>query len=126
VKRPSKTLPFLITFGVVRVITYSIRYQRIRVFHNVTDEGGLHIHDLVPGIIMVLVSGYLGLVLTKSPPTALVDIVFGVGAALVLDEFAPWLCLADVNWEACPWPWQCGSGSSFVQRGLRSTRPLGD
>jgi hypothetical protein len=93
------TLAFLITFGVVRLITYSIRYQRIHVFRNVTTKGGLHIHHLVPGMVLVLVSGYLGLVLTRNPPTALLAIVFGIGAALVLDEFALWLRLADVYWE---------------------------
>jgi hypothetical protein len=93
------TLAFLITFGVVRLITYSIRAQRIHLFHNVKTKSGLHIHHLVPGMVLVLISGYLSLVLTGHVPTELLAIVFGVGAALVLDEFALWLRLADVYWE---------------------------
>ena len=93
------TLAFLITFGVVRLITYSIRNERLHLFRNVTTKGGLHIHHLVPGMLLVLASGYLSLVLTAHVPVQLLAIVFGIGAALVLDEFALWLRLADVYWE---------------------------
>jgi hypothetical protein len=93
------TLAFLATFGIVRLITYSIRHQRLPIFHNVTTKGGLHIHHMVPGMLLVLASGYLGLVLTARRPTDGLAVVFGIGAALVLDEFALWLRLADVYWE---------------------------
>jgi hypothetical protein len=93
------TLAFLSTFGIVRLITYSIHYQHLPVFHNVTTKSGLHIHHMVPGIILVLASGYLGLVLTTHRPILLLAILFGIGAALVLDEFALLLQLADVYWE---------------------------
>jgi hypothetical protein len=93
------TLAFLITFGVVRFITYSIRNQRLRLFRNVETKGGLHIHHLVPGMLLVLVSGYFGLVLPGNAATPLLAILFGIGAALALDEFALWLRLADVYWE---------------------------
>ncbi len=94
------TLAFLITFGIVRLITYSIHDQRFRfLFRDVQTKGGLHIHHLVPGMLLVLVSGYLSLVLTAHSPTQLLAILFGIGAALVLDEFALWLRLADVYWE---------------------------
>jgi hypothetical protein len=49
-------------------------------------------------MLIVLVSGYLGLVLTADRPVRLLAILFGIGAALVLDEFALWLRLADVYW----------------------------
>jgi hypothetical protein len=93
------TLAFLLTFGVVRLITYRIHYQRARLFRNVSTKSGLHIHHLVPGMVMVLISGYLGLVLVGHPRTELLAILFGIGAALVLDEFALLLRLADVYWE---------------------------
>jgi hypothetical protein len=38
-------------------------------------------------------------VLTGDPPTVLLAVLFGIGAALVLDEFALLLRLADVYWE---------------------------
>jgi hypothetical protein len=93
------TLAFLATFGIVRLITYSIHHQRLPFFHNVTTKSGLHIHHMVPGMLLVLASGYLGLVLTAHRPVALLAVLFGIGAALVLDEFALWLRLADVYWE---------------------------
>ncbi len=93
------TLAFLLTFGIVRLITYGIRYQALPFFHNVTTKGGLHIHHMVPGMLLVLASGYLGLVLTVQRPTTLLAIAFGIGAALVLDEFALFLRLADVYWQ---------------------------
>jgi hypothetical protein len=93
------TLAFLATFGVVRLITYSIHYQKLSIFHNVTTKSGLHIHHMVPGLVLALTSGYLGLVLTAQRPVEILAILFGVGAALVLDEFALLLRLADVYWE---------------------------
>jgi hypothetical protein len=93
------TLAFLITFGVVRLITYSIHTQRIRLFRDVKTRSGLHIHHLVPGMLLVLVSGYLSLVLTVHAPAPILAILFGIGAALVLDEFALWFRLADVYWD---------------------------
>jgi hypothetical protein len=93
------TLAFLATFGIVRLITYSIHHERLPFFHNVTTKSGLHIHHMVPGMLLVLASGYLGLVLTAHRPVALLAVLFGIGAALVLDEFALWLRLADVYWE---------------------------
>src|SRR5689334_19651900 len=93
------TLAFLITFGVVRFITYSIHDRKSRVFHNVTTKSGLHVHHMVPGLVLTLISGYLGIVLPDPRPTRLLAVVFGIGAALVLDEFALILRLADVYWE---------------------------
>lgn len=90
---------FLLTFGVVRFITYSIHERTHTVFHNVTTKGGLHIHHMVPGLVLTLATGYLGLILPAPRPTQLLAIVFGIGAALVLDEFALILQLADVYWE---------------------------
>jgi len=93
------TLAFLCTFGIVRLITYGIHYQTLPFVHNITTKSGLHIHHMVPGMLLALASGYLGLVLTVQRPTTLLAILFGVGAALVLDEFALILRLADVYWE---------------------------
>ncbi len=86
---------FLITFWLVRTIT---NLQRLNVIPNQT--GDLHIHHLVPGIILLLISGYCGLSfwnlrLIRVP----MAVCFGVGAALTIDEFALWLYLQDVYWE---------------------------
>jgi hypothetical protein len=93
------TLAFLLTFGVVRLITYSIRSGRRTLFRNVTIRGGLHVHHMVPGTILVLISGYLAVVLPDPRPDRALAVAFGIGAALVLDEFALLLRLADVYWS---------------------------
>ena len=93
-------LGFLVTFGVVRAITYMIR-AGVGPFHNVTT-GGLHIHHLVWGILLLLVVGYIWLVevgVGSSWTASLTALLYGVGAALALDEFALWLNLNDVYWQ---------------------------
>ncbi len=91
---------FLITFAIVRGITYLIRVG-VGPFHNVTG-GGLHIHHLVWGILILLLVGYVWLIekgVGSSWIASLTAIAYGVGAALTLDEFALWLNLRDVYWE---------------------------
>ena len=92
------TLAFLLTFAAVRFVTYSIKYGWMPLFQNVT-AGGVHVHHMFPGMLLVLVTGYLGLAMSDKRPMRLLAVLFGVGAALVLDEFALWLRLADVYWE---------------------------
>ena len=90
----------LLTFGIVRGITVSIR-AGIGPFHNVS-AGGTHIHHLVWGIALLIVVGYVWLLEVGVGSTwvaSLTAILFGVGAALTLDEFALWLNLQDVYWE---------------------------
>ncbi len=93
------SLGFLITFAIVRGITHLIK-AGIGPFHNVSN-GGLHIHHLVWGILLLLVVGYIWLIeegITSSWLSSITAIAFGVGAALTLDEFALWLNLQDVYW----------------------------
>ena len=91
-------LSFLVTFGAVRFITHSIRAGRFKgVFRNVSS-GGTHLHHLVPGILLLLLSGYLGIGLAPEYHREPHAILFGIGAALTLDEFALWLHLEDVYW----------------------------
>ena len=90
---------FLLTFTSVRIITHAIRAGRWRrVFHNISSPGGTHFHHLVPGIILLLLSGYLGIGLENDAFRVPFAILFGIGAALTLDEFALWLHLEDVYW----------------------------
>ena len=92
---------FLVTFGLVRGITHLIR-AGAGPFHNVT-AGTTHIHHLVWGIALLLVVGCVWLSevgVGTSWTASMTAIVFGVGAALTLDEFALWLNLRDVYWES--------------------------
>src|SRR5258706_11380549 len=94
------SLAFHLTFGIVRAITISIR-AGIGPFHNVS-AGGTHIHHVVWGIAILIVVGYVWLLevgVGSSWIASLTAILFGIGAALTLDEFALWLNLQDVYWE---------------------------
>jgi len=93
------SVAFLITFAIVRAITLTIRLE-IGPLRNVT-AGGLHVHHLVWGILLLLVVSYVWLLevgVGSSWIASLTAIAFGVGAALTLDEFALWLNLSDVYW----------------------------
>ena len=90
-------LSFLIAFALIRTITY---LQKLGLLSNPGIRATLHIHHLVPGIALLLISGYVGLSFWASDKIRhFMAILFGVGAALVIDEFALWLYLKDVYWE---------------------------
>ena len=98
------SIGFLVTFGIVRLITHLIR-AGVGPFHNVVSSGGLHIHHLVWGILLLLLVGYIWLIQegtgqSRFPSwfSRVTAIAYGVGAALTLDEFALWLNLQDVYW----------------------------
>ncbi len=93
-------LAFVLTFLFIR---FSVRMIRAEVSWwpgNVTP-GGMHIHHMVFGLMMMLVSGFASsLWPTITPPIAncVLASVFGIGSALVLDEYALVLHLRDVYW----------------------------
>jgi hypothetical protein len=98
------SISFFITFLAVRLLVASITHN-IGPFQYVT-MGGRHIHHLVWGILLLLGVGYgyLNEVGSGTTPASifasrLLAILYGVGAALTLDEFALWLNLANVYWS---------------------------
>ncbi|MGW3328479.1 hypothetical protein [Streptomyces virginiae] len=91
-------LAFVMSFLVTRVITRMIRAGR-GPFKNVTP-GGLHIHHVVPGVILVVIGGFGAVGSGRYGLGAYVSaVIFGLGAGLVLDEFALILHLDDVYWS---------------------------
>ncbi|WP_030251162.1 MULTISPECIES: hypothetical protein [unclassified Streptomyces] len=88
---------FVLTFVITRVITRLIRAGK-GPFGNVSS-GGVHVHHVVPGIILTIVGGF-GAVAGGQYGfgSYLAAVLFGIGAGLVLDEFALVLHLADVYW----------------------------
>ena len=85
-------ISFLITFLAVREVV-----DPQMGFIISTSGGPLHIHHLVPGIILVIISGYFGLSFWGANLIReLMSILFGIGAGLAIDEFALWLYLKDV------------------------------
>ena len=98
------SIGFFTTVLVVRGLTIAIRHN-IGPFHDISMRGR-HIHHLVWGILLLLTVGYLCLVELGTGAAAssqwsgrLTSMLFGVAAALTLDEFALWLNLRDVYWE---------------------------
>ncbi len=89
-------LAFGATFGATRFITHAIRADRYAWLGNV-EAGDTHIHHLVWGIVLLLISGVVSIAL--QPPLEVTAVIFGIGAALTLDEFALWLHLDDVYWS---------------------------
>lgn len=86
---------FLITFAIVRTITH---LQKLNILPNQHNDI-LHVHHLVPGIILLLISGYIGISFwSVHKIRLLMAVLFGIGAALTIDEFALWLYLRDVYW----------------------------
>ena len=96
-------IAFLLTFFVTRTI---VRYIRAHADSDAPRKwwqprnighGSLHIHHVVIGVILVMVSGVTMVTLAVDggvPEFTAAAIFFGIGAALVLDEFALILHLA--------------------------------
>jgi lysyl-tRNA synthetase class 2 len=88
-------LSFILTLAGTRFYT---RMARIRGWGS-AHVGDVHVHHLVPGLVLSLLAGGLAIALEPSEVwMAALAIVFGAGAALVLDEFAMLLHLDDVYW----------------------------
>lgn len=101
-------LAFLVTFLLTRSV---VRYIRSTVGREVTPRwwqprnlhfGSKHIHHVVFGVVLVMVAGVTLVALGDDGNQlefCLAATVFGIGAALVLDEYALILHLSDVYWE---------------------------
>jgi hypothetical protein len=92
-------LAFLLSFGFIRMSAHMIKAQVKWWPGNVETKGGLHVHHMVWGIFLMMISGYIGLaVAPDSPVREITAVFFGIGMGLTLDEFALWLNLEDVYW----------------------------
>ena len=98
------SVSFFVTFVSIRAIVYAIHIGEGGPFHFVIVRG-THVHHLVAGILLLLIVGYLWLVQIDVGETPwarwlsrITAIIYGIGAALTLDEFALWLDLEDVYW----------------------------
>jgi hypothetical protein len=90
---------FLVTFGFIRTSAHLIRAQ-VSWWPGNVNVGGTHIHHLVWGIVLLMVTGYVGVTIAPpSPWHEIIAVLFGVGTGLALDEFALWLDLKDVYWS---------------------------
>jgi len=87
---------FFVTFAVARSMAYAA-YRSVGPFRYVYI-GGTHIHHLVWGILLLLAVGFCWLIEVGTGAKSssllasrLMSLLYGVGAALTLDEFALWL-----------------------------------
>jgi hypothetical protein len=97
------SVSFFVTFLGVRLLVVCITHHAGP--FGWVMMGGRHIHHLVWGIFILLAVGYawLGDLGSGAKPidifmSRLLSLMYGVGAALTLDEFALWLNLRDVYW----------------------------
>lgn len=92
---------FLLAFAFIRTSARLMRSPRVPWWPgSVETSSGLHIHHLVWGIVLVLVTGFLAFAIQPASPwLELLAAGFGVGTGLTLDEFALWLHLDDVYWS---------------------------
>jgi hypothetical protein len=91
---------FVVGFGFIRLSARLIR-ARVRWWPRNITAGSVHVHHMVFGVVLMVIGGVgelaapLHSVAWRSAPAAL----FGLGTALVLDEFALILHLRDVYWS---------------------------
>lgn len=92
-------LGFVISFLFIRTSARMIRAQVSWWPGNVETSSGLHLHHLVWGISLMLVSGFVGFAMDPIAPWyQLTALAFGIGSGLTADEFALWVHLEDVYW----------------------------
>ncbi len=85
----------LATFVCVRIYTRLARRYKWRS----GNLGGVHVHHMVVGVIIVLAAGMLDISLAPgSTGRAILAVTFGIGGAFILDEFALTFHLRDVYW----------------------------
>ena len=91
---------FLVSFGFIRMSTRLMRSPKVPWWPGSVKTGGVHIHHLVFGIVLLLMAGFAAIALQPgSPWLEITAAAFGIGAGLTLDEFALWLHLDDVYWS---------------------------
>ncbi len=114
---------FLASFGFIRVSVRMIRAQ-VRWWPGNVKHGDTHVHHMVFGVVLMVIAGVAGIAVPaqslgwRAGSAAL----FGVGTALVLDEFALLLHLRDVYWTSAG---RISIDAVFVAAGITALLLLG-
>jgi hypothetical protein len=92
---------FVLGFAMIRLSVRLIRAQ-VRWWPGNVTPGDLHVHHMVFGVVLMVVGGVAGIASPVQPMTwrGAAAAIFGLGTALVLDEFALMLHLRDVYWTS--------------------------
>jgi hypothetical protein len=89
----------LASFGFIRMSTRLMRSPKVPWWPGSVKTGGVHVHHLVFGIVLMMLAGFLEFAFQPDDPwTEIFAAGFGIGVGLTLDEFALWLYLEDVYW----------------------------
>ncbi|AHI01128.1 hypothetical protein GCM10010174_12680 [Kutzneria viridogrisea] len=93
-------LGLVVTFLLIRISVRLVR-AKVRWWPGNITPGGTHIHHVVFGVVAMMLGGVVQLAAPDEAdePKLWAAALFGVGAALVLDEFALILHLRDVYWS---------------------------
>lgn len=93
-------LGFIGGFAFIRISVRMIR-AKVRWWPGNVNPGGQHVHHVVFGVVTMLISGVWVIAVYEDGSSltgAVLAAFFGIGAALVLDEFALIFYLKDVYW----------------------------
>lgn len=88
---------FILTFVITRIIVRMIRSGKGPFKDN--SVGGVHVHHMVPGLFLLIIGGLTAIGAMGPGWDSAAGVIFGIGLALVLDEFALVLHLDDVYWS---------------------------
>lgn len=79
---------FTITFIIARLVVYGIMYHILPKPFGYFMLGSTHIHHIVYGVMLLLIAGFIRIPQFGEKLVKLSSILYGIGAALSLDEFA--------------------------------------
>ena len=82
---------FTLTFLLARLTVYNIKYHILPFTSHNLYIHDIHIHHLVFGIFFLLIAGFIRIPQFGKHLFRLSAIMYGMGAALTLDEFSLWL-----------------------------------
>ncbi len=92
-------LGFVGSFAFIRMSTRLMRSPRVPWWPGSIESGGVHVHHLVFGIVLMMLAGAISFAgFAVSPIYEICALCFGIGIGLTIDEFALWVHLDDVYW----------------------------
>ena len=92
-------LGFVGSFAFIRMSTRLMRSPRVPWWPGSIESGGVHVHHLVFGIVLMMAAGTISFGgFATDVIYGICAVLFGIGMGLTIDEFALWVHLDDVYW----------------------------
>lgn len=94
---------FVITFLAARGIVYFIHSNLIPLPFSFIREiyiNGVHVHHFVFGIVLIIIAGFLHIINQNRTDIRKISTLFGIGLALIMDEFGMLVTLEDNYWSS--------------------------